>query len=89
MTDAVSYELLKGATVDYTTDLIRASFEVCNLGLGMASNGLTNIYNCPSQIVCFVAFATSLMHIKLVGTERKRCVPWSRKEETHVFCIIG
>ncbi|DBA71444.1 hypothetical protein WJX79_004208 [Trebouxia sp. C0005] len=28
VTDAVSYELLKGATVDYTTDLIRASFEV-------------------------------------------------------------
>ncbi len=43
VTDAVSYELLKGATVDYTTDLIRASFEVRNLGLGMASNGLTSI----------------------------------------------
>ena len=28
VTDSVSYELLKGATVDYTTDLIRASFEV-------------------------------------------------------------
>ena len=28
VTDNVSYELLKGATVDYTTDLIRASFEV-------------------------------------------------------------
>ena len=30
MTDAVSYELLKGATVDYTTDLIRAAFEVAD-----------------------------------------------------------
>ena len=40
VTDAVSYELLKGATVDYTTDLIRASFEVRILGLGMASRGL-------------------------------------------------
>ena len=29
VTDTVSYELLKGAVVDYTTDLIRASFEVC------------------------------------------------------------
>ncbi len=38
VTDAVSYELLKGATVDYTTDLIRASFEVRILGLGIASN---------------------------------------------------
>ena len=28
VTDTVSYELLKGAVVDYTTDLIRASFEV-------------------------------------------------------------
>lgn len=28
VTDTVSYELLKGAVVDYKTDLIRASFEV-------------------------------------------------------------
>ena len=28
VTDSVSYELLKGSVVDYTTDLIRASFEV-------------------------------------------------------------
>ncbi|KAL3148038.1 hypothetical protein ABBQ38_014328 [Trebouxia sp. C0009 RCD-2024] len=28
VTDTVSYELLRGAVVDYTTDLIRASFEV-------------------------------------------------------------
>ena len=31
VTDTVSYELLKGSTVDYTTDLIRSAFEV---GLG-------------------------------------------------------
>lgn len=36
VTDTVSYELLKGAVVDYTTDLIRASFEVfCALKLHM------------------------------------------------------
>lgn len=40
VTDAVSYELLKGATLDYTTDLIRASFEVRILGPGIASNRL-------------------------------------------------
>ena len=28
VTDTVSYELLKGSTVDYTTDLIRSAFEV-------------------------------------------------------------
>lgn len=33
VTDSVSYELLKGATVDYTTDLIRASFEVGRKGI--------------------------------------------------------
>ena len=28
--DPVSYEFVRGATVDYTTDIIRSAFEVCS-----------------------------------------------------------
>ena len=39
VTDTVSYELLKGSTVDYTTDLIRSAFEV-GLGSQFHANAL-------------------------------------------------
>lgn len=78
VTDAVSYELLKGATVDYTTDLIRASFEVRILGLGIASIGLNKHSHCPSQIASFC-------HICKQPDAHQAC--WFQKEKTPAFRI--
>lgn len=41
VTDSVSYELLKGSVIDYTTDLIRASFEVTPHLAGDASSSFS------------------------------------------------
>lgn len=52
VTDGVSYELLKGAVVDYTTDLIRASFEVtlhlaADVGSFFLLDACNTLYDAP------------------------------------------
>ena len=83
VTDTVSYELLKGATVDYTTDLIRASFEV---GLTVHAIPCCFVWhsNAPS-LINFLVMPTTVTESCIVCRSLKIQMPLGNVAVVHLL----